>query len=69
MSGGAWDTDSFKRARKAQQSSTAPVIDSSAFRKGRYACRNGKARSCPYNGPELRDDWFAGFDYEARRIA
>jgi ribosome modulation factor len=35
----------------------------SEFAKGRRAAKAGKSRfDCPYNGAELRDGWFAGFD-------
>jgi ribosome modulation factor len=33
------------------------------FAKGRRAAKAGKSRfDCPYNGPDLRDGWLAGFD-------
>ena len=39
-------------------------IDSIAFRRGERAYASGASN--PYNGPELRDEWQAGWDYAAR---
>lgn len=42
-------------------------IDSCAFRRGVRALKSGSSN--PYNGPELRDEWQAGRDYAASKIA
>jgi ribosome modulation factor len=40
-------------------------IDSPAFRRGVRAFKTGTSN--PYNGPALRDEWQAGYDYAARK--
>lgn len=40
-------------------------IDSTAFRRGVRAFKTGSIN--PYNGPELRDEWEAGFVYAEAR--
>lgn len=43
-----------------------PADRSPQWKQGYKAAAQMKSRSsCPYNGPELRDEWLAGYDARA----
>lgn len=70
MNSRPYDYDDHGNLRSWQPAAPASVdravragMYSAEFAKGRRDAKAGKSRfDCPYNGPDLRDGWFAGFD-------